>query len=813
MNSTKIKEMLSFIHGGNPVEIRILNVPKAGVISGYYDDYEKLEKDIEDYNGTANIYMTLNRINPNIILECQNKLEKFAKTTTKDKDISRRQWMMIDFDPKRETNTPSTKEELKSAEILMREVLDFLSEYGFSRPVKAMSGNGYHLLYSIDLENNPENDSLIRNFLKVLSDKFTTENVEIDKTTHNASRITKLYGTISCKGKHSDERPYRFSYICSKPKKLETTKVNVIQKVINLLSGNKEQNKQYKPCNSKFIDVERWLKEHNIAIDRIKKEDDRTIYVLKECPWNSEHKDKAAYVIQYKNGGISAGCHHDSCNEQNWNTLQKLYSLESGEHNKDDRRSITDILMDELEALGHTYFHDDENIGYVEIPGDSHRFMLLQSIEFEQYIRHYYRNKYRKSLKKDAIKQLIDTLDAEAEYGELRKIYFRCAYVNDCVYYYIADADENVIIIDKQGYRVEKNTSIPFIKNNKMKEQVLPLESPYSLREITEKYWCFKDEKYKILHDVLLVSRFLPHIVPVIAVYLGTMGSAKTTSMKQDKMVVDPNVIDVRVQPKNIGDLVLICKSQYMVCLDNLGKIKPEVSDLFCVSSTGGYYSVRLLYANRELNDVKVDTRINLTGINMPTDHPDFFDRTCTLELDALSEDDRKPVEEVMENFKAELPYLLDVIFKTLSEAMKIKDQVKLKRLPRMADWSIWGYAIAEALGYSGEKFLKIYNNNRAEVETNIIGEDIFATLILHLCRDKGYIFEGSATEILQDIKYVAKKENIDIRYDFPRSPSTFSGRIMELKPLLKKEGIIYIKLRSNGKRSSYLGLEEGLED
>lgn len=345
-----------------------------------------------------------------------------------------------------------------------------------------------------------------------------------------------------------------------------------------------------------------------------------------------------------------------------------------------------------------------------------------------------------------------------------------------------------------------------------MKEQVFPMESQYSLRELTEKYWCFKDEKYKILHDVLLVSRFLPHIVPVIAVYLGTMGSAKTTSMKQDKMVVDPNVIDVRVQPKNIRDLVLICKSQYLVCLDNLGKIKPEVSDLFCVTSTGGYYSVKLLYANRELNDVKVDTRINLTGINMPTDRPDFFDRTCTLELDELSEENRKPLEEVMENFKAELPYLLDAIFKTLSEAMKIKNQVKLKKLPRMADWSIWGYAIAEALGYGGEEFLEVYNNNRSEVETSIMGEDTFATLILHLCRDEGYIFEGSATEILQDIKSVAQRHKIDTRYDFPRSPSVFSGRIRELKPLLQKEGIIYIKLRSNGKRNSYLGLEEGLE-
>ena len=37
------------------------------------------------------------------------------------------------------------------------------------------------------------------------------------------------------------------------------------------------------------------------------------------------HTDKSAYVIQYNNGNIVAGCHHNSCSENNWSTLRSKY--------------------------------------------------------------------------------------------------------------------------------------------------------------------------------------------------------------------------------------------------------------------------------------------------------------------------------------------------------------------------------------------------------------------------------------------------------------------------------------------------------
>jgi hypothetical protein len=82
----------------------------------------------------------------------------------------------------------------------------------------ADSGNGSHLLYRIDL---PADDGgLVARVLKTLAGMFSDANVSIDTKVANASRIVKLYGTISRKGADTPERPHRVSSVMSMPDEL-----------------------------------------------------------------------------------------------------------------------------------------------------------------------------------------------------------------------------------------------------------------------------------------------------------------------------------------------------------------------------------------------------------------------------------------------------------------------------------------------------------------------------------------------------------------------------------------------------------------
>jgi hypothetical protein len=57
-------------------------------------------------------------------------------------------------------------------------------------------------------------------------------------------------------------------------------------------------------------------------------------------------------------------------------------------------------------------------------------------------------------------------------------------------------------------------------------------------------------------------------------------------------------------------------------------------------------------------------------------------------------------------------PQLLAFVFDTLAAAMELKPTLRLRDLPRMADFALWGEAIARALGYNELEFLNAYYEN-----------------------------------------------------------------------------------------------------
>jgi len=51
-------------------------------------------------------------------------------------------------------------------------------------------------------------------------------------------------------------------------------------------------------------------------------------------------------------------------------------------------------------------------------------------------------------------------------------------------------------------------------------------------------------------------------------------------------------------------------------------------------------------------------------------------------------------------------------------------------RVERMADFAAWGYAISEAMGYKGEKFLEIYNRNLNSQNEEVLTNSLVALAV-----------------------------------------------------------------------------------
>ena len=42
------------------------------------------------------------------------------------------------------------------------------------------------------------------------------------------------------------------------------------------------------------------------------------------CPWNPQHTNGSAFIIQQSSGAIGAGCHHNDCSGRGWHELRDV---------------------------------------------------------------------------------------------------------------------------------------------------------------------------------------------------------------------------------------------------------------------------------------------------------------------------------------------------------------------------------------------------------------------------------------------------------------------------------------------------------
>jgi hypothetical protein len=204
-------------------ELRALDVQRGRerphTEAGFFD-YEHLAQMAElavDASAYAKgVYFVMNPLNPDLIARRANRID-YAKEgqQASDKDVIARRWLLVDADPTRDPHISSTKEEKDAALQIILAVKNDLAAQGWPTPILSDSGNGYHLMYRIDL---PANDGgIVERILKALAAKYDTSAVHIDQSVFNPARICKMPGTLARKGDSVKSRPHRRARILEIP--------------------------------------------------------------------------------------------------------------------------------------------------------------------------------------------------------------------------------------------------------------------------------------------------------------------------------------------------------------------------------------------------------------------------------------------------------------------------------------------------------------------------------------------------------------------------------------------------------------------
>lgn len=159
------------------------------------------------WNGKRNIYAGI-RDRKKDLRSCANMF-----------DIIGMQTITLDIDPVRTAEIPSTDEELNNAQTTAQIIVDWFNSQGYQKPCLAMTGNGFCIYFSLPFheitnDNRQEIADKLDNFekgmRKIFKEDLKKYNCSIDSM-YDLPRISKVIGTLSVKGEHTKERPWRMS--------------------------------------------------------------------------------------------------------------------------------------------------------------------------------------------------------------------------------------------------------------------------------------------------------------------------------------------------------------------------------------------------------------------------------------------------------------------------------------------------------------------------------------------------------------------------------------------------------------------------
>ncbi len=468
-----------------------------------------------------------------------------------------------------------------------------------------------------------------------------------------------------------------------------------------------------------------------------------------------------------------------------WESIKNSHEQTQNE----SRTSQANALLEALLSRGDlTLFHDEQNAGFVSLEIDDHREIWpCRGKAIKKWLSRESYQIQKKAPGSEVIKSILAVLEGKACFeGTEIKLEDRVAWRDRELWYDLTDREWRAIRINKSGWEIVNNPPILFKRYPHHKVQVMPaMDGDVKL---FLKYINVTNPEHRLLFLVFLISCFIPGFPHVMLVIFGAQGSSKSTLSKLARLLVDPSIIDVASFPNSQKELIQALAHHHFLFFDNVSHISEEQSDTLCKAITGGGHVKRELYENDEDVIYSFMRCLGMNGINLVSTRPDLLERSLLIELERINPAERKTEKELYENFEKDLPSILGGVFDVLVKAIEIQPTIKINSYPRMADWTIWGCAIAEALGYTKEEFLLAYENNTAQQTEAILNENIVAMTLVSFMRDRQWQkWESNSSTLLEKLTAHAKFENERIVYDrsWPKAPQALSRALNRLKVTL----------------------------
>ena len=309
-------------------------------------------------------------------------------------------------------------------------------------------------------------------------------------------------------------------------------------------------------------------------------------------------------------------------------------------------------------------------------------------------------------------------------------------------------------------------------------------------------------EADRCLFLVAVASWFIPTIPHPVLIFFGEQGSAKTTTCRIVKRLVDPvgrltddNNADMLRRPKDPDELDQQLSHHWVACYDNLSHMSEWVSDTLCRAVTGGGSSRRKLYSDDDdfLRGYRRCVAVN--GIGNPARRPDLLDRCLLLELAPPA--NMRQESELHEAAEAAMPLILGALLDAVAAAMRALPTTSREGLLRLADFHRWGRALAGPLGFSAKEFDNKYAEAVKQKWTDAARGSLLVKRIEEILDiDNKGSWKGTATELYQQLTLLGENAPSRKQEGLPGNARATSGALTTIKPLLRAIDIDVSKKR-----------------
>lgn len=443
------------------------------------------------------------------------------------------------------------------------------------------------------------------------------------------------------------------------------------------------------------------------------------------------------------------------------------------------------------------YFTAQDGRAYALCPVEGHReCYVLNSRGFKGWLGHSFYQEHNQWMGRDTRSEVAEMLEMDAKKTQ-RDVCTRAGRQGDKLYIDLGTADWDAIEIDANGWRKISDPPVVFRRPSSMRAMPYP-EQGGSI-DLLAKYINAEPEDLPIIAAWGAYGLCFDGPFPILA-FTGEQGTAKSTSVRVLKKLIDPDTAELRSMPREERDLIVAASGQRLLSFDNVTTIDRTTADALCRIATGGGFGKRANYTDDEEVTFKVKRPIVLNGIGDPVSaNEDMMERAIIICPPVITDGKRRDEASFWAEFEQDKPKLLGFLLGVAVEGLAKLPTTTVSNLPRMADFTLFGVAAQDAYAPGGD-FLQDYERNRTEANEIVIENSSVGEILRKLVLVSGG-WKGTAAELLAKMNEHASEDERRSS-GWPKAPNKVKQVLQRLAPSLRKigvggVGIEYVK--SNG--------------